>query len=419
MDASRIVSRARLILLTPKTQWPAIAAEPETVSHLYSHYIVVLAAIPALIQFLRLSIIGTATPFLGTYRVGVLSGLGGAILTYALSLIGVYIVALIVDALAPTFHAHRDRVQALKTVAYAYTASWVASMLGIVPGLGILAALAGLVYGIYLLRLGLPVTMKCPESDAVKYTAATIVCAIVVGVIMSVLTGALIGAPLGFGRTGAYGSHNSGGFAPGTPGAALQAWEKNLETASQQVTSAQQSGDATAKANAAAQMVQAALGAGGAKVEALPPERIKLFLPDSLGGLKRQESAAERNGAVGMQISKATASYSDGAARRLELEITDTASLKGLVGFATGWGGVEQDRVTDDGYEKMYREGGRLIHEKWDNRSHRGEYGLIVGDRFSVAVAGEAASVADLKSALAGVDLAGLDALRSAGVHAN
>ena len=419
MNASGIVTRARSTLLTPKAEWPTIAAEPDTVSHLYSHYIVVLAAIPAVVQFLRFSVLGVGTPFLGTYRVGLLSGLSSAVLTYALTLVGVYVVALIVDTLAPTFHGQRDRVQALKTVAYAYTASWVASILGVVPGLGLLATLAGIGYGIYLLRLGLPVTMKCPESSAVGYTVATIVCAIVVGIIMSVLTGAIIGGPLGLAGNRAYNSHSSGSFTPGTPGAALQDWAKHVEAASQQVTAAQQSGDATAKASAAAQMVQAALGAGGAKVEALPPERIKLFLPESLAGLKRTESSAERNGAAGMQISKATASYSDGSARRLELQITDTGSLRGLVGFATGWAGVEQDRETDSGFEKTYRESGQLTHEKWDNRTHRGEYGLMIADRFSVSISGEAANIGDLKSALGTVDLAGLSALREAGVQAN
>jgi hypothetical protein len=201
--------------------------------------------------------------------------------------------------------------------------------------------------------------MKCPDSKAAGYTGATIVCAIVVGVIMSVLVGAIIGTPLALGGGSANSSQSSGSFAPGTPGAAMQDWAKNLDAASKKMEAAQQSGDSTAKANAAAQMMQAALGAG-AKVEALPPERIKQFLPESLAGLKREQSSAERNGAVGMQVSKATASYSDGAAHRLQLEITDTGSLKGLVGFAGSWAGVEQDRQTDSGFEKTYRESGRL-----------------------------------------------------------
>ena len=60
--------------------------------------------------------------------------------SYALSLVGIFILALIVDALAPTFGGQKSQVQALKTVAYAYTASWIASIIGIVPGLGLLSA---------------------------------------------------------------------------------------------------------------------------------------------------------------------------------------------------------------------------------------------------------------------------------------
>jgi hypothetical protein len=200
MGASSIVSRARATLLTPTKEWPVIAAEADTVSHLYSHYIVVVAAIPAVVVFLQLAVVDLSTPLLGTYRVGLPSALGVAVLTYVLSLIDVYVLAWTVDMLAPTFEGRSDRVQALKTVAYAYTANCVASIVGIVPGLGSLATLAGIGYGIYLLRLGLPVTMKCPQSNAVKYTVATIVSVIVVGIIMSLLAALIVPA---FGGAGA------------------------------------------------------------------------------------------------------------------------------------------------------------------------------------------------------------------------
>ena len=120
---------------------------------------------------------------------------------------------------------------------------------------------------------------------------------------------------------------------------------------------------------------------------------------------------------MGVQISKAEATYSDGADHRLKLEITDTGSLKGLVGFAGGWAGVEQDHETDSGYDKTYKSNGQLVHEKWDNQSHNGEYGVIVGDRFSVTVSGKAASMDELKAALASINLSGLAALKNEGVQ--
>ena len=47
--------------------------------------------------------------------------------------------------------------------------------------LGGLIALAGLVYGIYLLYLGLPQTMKCPPERSAGYTAVAVIIAIVAG----------------------------------------------------------------------------------------------------------------------------------------------------------------------------------------------------------------------------------------------
>jgi hypothetical protein len=120
-----------------------------------------------------------------------------------------------------------------------------------------------------------------------------------------------------------------------------------------------------------------------------------------------------------MQLSKATATYSDGSNHTLNLEITDTGSLKGLVGFAAGWGGVEQDSETDTGYEKTYNSGGELVHEKWDRQSQSGEYGVVIADRFTVKVSGSAPSIDILKHAIATIDTGGLAALRNEGVQAN
>jgi hypothetical protein len=419
MDTSKIVSRARSTLLTPKTEWPVIAAEPDSVAHLYSNYILVMAAIPAIVRFLALTLIGVRVPYLGTYRVGIATGLESAILTYALALAGVYIVALIVDALAPSFNGEKNQVQALKTVAYAYTASWVASIIGIIPGLALIASIAGAVYAIYLLRVGLPFTMKCPDNRAIGYTAVTIIVAIVVAIVLSLVAGALFGTRLGLGPgVGGFSPRASGSFASGTPGAALEAYTKNLEAAGRRLGEAQQPGDTSAQPKAAQQAFGAALGSSG-HVESLPADRMKSFIPDSLGGLRRTELSATRNDALGVQVSVATASYSDGAGRNLQLEITDTGSLKGLVGFAAGWAGTEQDTETDSGYEKIYQKDGQIVHEKWDRNANQGEYSIVVANRFSVSVSGNAADINDLKTALASVNLAGLAALQNAGAKPN
>ncbi len=424
MDINKIIARAKGILLTPRTEWPIVAAEPDSIAGLFTGYILIVAAIPAIIRFLSASVIGVSVPFLGSYRVDVTAGLTMAVVSYVLSLVGVFIVALIVEALAPTFGGEKNRIQALKVVAYSYTASWVASIIGIIPGLGLIAALAGLIYGLYLLNLGLPFTMKCPPDKSLGYTVVTVIAAIIVSIVL----GLVLRSMGGYGFMGAnralsgmsmpHGNDSSGSFANGSAGAGLQAWANRVQDATKQVDAAQKSGDGNAQANAVGQMLGAALGSGG-KVESLAPDRIKPFLPDTLDGLKRTQSAAERNGALGMQISKATASYSDGANHTLNLEITDTGSLKGLVGFAAGWGGVEQESENDNGYEKTYKSGGQLVHEKWNKQSQSGEYGVVIGDRFTVDVTGNAANIDELKQAVASIDASGLEALKNVGVAAN
>ena len=410
MQISNLIGRAKSILLTPRTEWQVIAAETDTIGGIYTGYIMIMAAIPAV----KLLI---SSRFLGV------SILPIVITTYVLSLAGTFLVALIVDALAPTFGGQKDRVQALKVVAYAYTASWVAAIIGIVPGLGLLSALVGMIYGLYLLYLGLPFTMKCPAEKSLGYTVVTVIVAIVVSIVLGLIVRSI-------GGFGAFGSGPLMGILrPQATGSsvfsdhsatanALNDYANRMNDASKQLESAQKSGDAAAKANALGQFMGTALGSGG-KVESLAPDQIKTFLPEELDGLKRTQQAVERNGAMGMQISKATATYSDGANRTLQLEIVDAGSLKGVVGFASSWAGVEQESQTDSGYDKTYQSGGQLVHEQWNNSTKSGEYSSFIADRFSVKVSGQASDINDLKRAAATINTSGLAALRNSGVAAN
>lgn len=191
-DVNKIIQRAKAILLTPKTEWPIIAAEPATVVDLYKNYFAILAAIPAVFGFIKGSLIGYSL-FGGTVKVPLSMGITNMVLTYAITLGMIYILALIVDALAPSFAAERNPLQALKLVGYSYTASWIAGAAVILPFLGMLVVIAGAIYGIYLIFLGLPHTMKCPPERAGAYTAVIVVIAIVIGFIAAALIGSIAG----------------------------------------------------------------------------------------------------------------------------------------------------------------------------------------------------------------------------------
>jgi hypothetical protein len=100
---------------------------------------------------------------------------------------------LIIDGLAPTFSGQRSQIQALKVAAYSSTASWVAAIFALVPGLRLLSILG--LYSLYLLYLGLPILMKSPKEKAMGYTVVVILAAIVLFMIIWVIASRFIGVP--------------------------------------------------------------------------------------------------------------------------------------------------------------------------------------------------------------------------------
>jgi hypothetical protein len=415
MDSSKLIARVKNILLTPREEWPVIAAEPETVGGLYKNYIVLLAIIPAVAGFLKSSLIGTHVPLIGTVRIGIIAGLSGMIVQYVVSLAVVYLLALIVDALATTFGAQKNLTQALKTTVYASTASWIAGALILVPGLGWLLSLAGGIYSIYLLYLGLPATMKCAAEKATGYTVVNVICAVVMGIVV----GAVVGMVTGFGRHGGEGSSieikSDNGGTLRFDSKKIEDFGKRMEAAGKEMDAAQKSGDQQAQAKAAGKALTAMLG-NGEQVEALTSDQIKAFIPETLDGLPRASSSAERNTTLGIQVSTARASYHDEkATRTLDLEISDLGGAKGFAALA-GWAAQESEKQTDTGYEHIYHDGDRIISEKWDHQSNRGTYAVVLGQRFSVKLQGSAGSMDELKELVSGLDLAGLEALKQSGV---
>ncbi len=413
MDFNKLVARAKAILIQPKSEWPVIAEEPATVADLFKGYILWLAAASVLASFIKTAVIGHMIPFVGMVRTPIGPALISAIISLALTLASVYVMAIIVEALAPTFGGQKDRTQALKAVAYASTAAWLASIAVIVPALGWLIAIAGAVYSIYLLYLGLPHTMKSPPDKAVGYTAVSIIIAIVVWFVVGAIVGSI--TAIGLGVTGASSYiGRSVTVDKDSPLDKLEEWGKSVEEATKKLEAAQASGDQAAQQEAFAQMMGAALG-GGAAVTALRTDQLKPFLPDSLLGYARSRSSVERNSAMGLEITTATATYTDeDTGRSLDLEIVDTASAKGLLALA-GFAGMMGERETDGTVEKIFRDGDRQVREYWDRNSSSGEYSVIVGERFVVKVSGEADSVQALKAALKDVDLRKLEKLKNEG----
>jgi hypothetical protein len=184
-----LIQRVKNILTTPKTEWRVIDAEPATIGGIYKNYVMILAAIPPICLLIGLLVFGM--PYFA-FPMGYL--IAQAVVTYVLALVGCYVLALVIDALAPSFGGTKDRVKAFKVAAYSSTAAWVVGIVYLVPMLAILGILG--LYSLYLLYLGLPVLMKTPADKSVVYTVAIIVAAIVIYVVIGAIAGRLLVAML-------------------------------------------------------------------------------------------------------------------------------------------------------------------------------------------------------------------------------
>ena len=163
-----LVDRVKGILLAPKEEWLKISAETETTQSLYTGYIMILAAIGPVAMLIHSMALGVA----------------GAIVAYIVALGVTYVMALIVDALAPNFGGEKNFMQSLKLSAYSYTAVWVAGILHLLGALGGLVSLLAAIYSLYTFYLGVSVMKKCPQEKAVAYTVVVVICGIVLGAVI-------------------------------------------------------------------------------------------------------------------------------------------------------------------------------------------------------------------------------------------
>lgn len=177
-----LIQRVKDILLAPKQTWPVIEAEPADTVSLYKNYLMILAAVPAVAGFIGMSLFGFSMMGV-TIRTPFLSGLAHMVTSYVLMLVMAFVMSLIVDTLAPSFGGQKNSLAALKLVVFGGTAGMLGGIFSLIPALSMLGFIASL-YSIYLIYLGLPVLMKCPQEKAVLYTVVILLCALVAGMIV-------------------------------------------------------------------------------------------------------------------------------------------------------------------------------------------------------------------------------------------
>ncbi|MGE5259573.1 MAG: Yip1 family protein [Actinomycetota bacterium] len=387
-----LIARVKNLLLQPKDEWPKIAAEPATIGGLYSSYVVYLAAVPVLCTLVGSLVFGYGFGAF-TYRPSLFSAVTTAILQYAVQLGGVYVFALIAEALAPRFGGEKDRVSAFKLAAYSATASWLAGVFSLFPVLHVLSLLG--LYSLYLLYTGVPVVMRVPTERALAFTGTLIAVGLVIGLVLAALIGALVPVP---GPT----DMGKAGGKISLPGGVnldmdkLDKAAKRLDQMSKQA--AQPAGEGAGEASESS----------GSR--AIAPGDLKSLLPASLpGGFARTDISTASGGAAGFDFGNAKAVYAKGDAR-ITLSATDMGAIGALAALGSAFG-ANASEETATSYSKMGQVDGHMTMEEFNRETKAGKFAVIVGDRVMIEAEGSGASVDELKAAVAAVDLGQAEAL--------
>lgn len=399
-----LVERVQAILLKPKETWPVIAQDGGDVASIYKNYLVILAAIPAVAAFIGLSVVG-AGMFGVSFRVPIVAGLVNMVVGYFLSLVMVYVLSLITNALAPSFAGEKNALNAFKLIAYASTAGMVGGVFSLLPGLSMLGVLASL-YSIYLIYTGIPTLMKSPQDKAIGYTAVIIVCGIVAAVIVGVASSLLTGVGGGM-AMGGMGSPSEQTIFK-LPGTDITLDTAKIEEASRKMQEAQSKGDQAAAGKAMGDMMGAALGGKGGNP--IPPEALKAFVPVSLAGLSRTSLEARSDAAMGLTFSSVEANYAKDT-QTLDVKLQDLGAVPALAMAMGAWANSTVERETQTEVERVYKKDGVTFKEEYSKDGSRAEVAMMLGNGVLLEVTGQGIGIEPVRAALASLDVKGLLAL--------
>ncbi len=381
--------------------------------------------------------------------------------SFVFGLIGLFVLGLIIHLLAPMFAAQRDLTRAMKVAVYCVTPACVASVCSLLPALGGLIGFALLLYGLYVLYLGVVPVMSAPKERALGYTVtivlATILLSLLVGAVIG-MTGNGFGRSAGFGalsfpRTQAERQHeesaqvgNAIGNFLGTDRQGKQQLSEAIEnltqagaqadtaarapsaagtspaaaTSSAAGTSPAAGEEATRNAMTAGAGLLTALGGalgGSHRVDPVDYQTLAGFLPPALSDLKRGTAEGSNQQALGVKASSARAVYIEGN-RKVEVTIADASGVSGLMDLAEALPQTTSGS-SETGIERQTRVAGYRAHEKFDSKAQHGEIGFIVARRFQVDLVGDGVDLGALEQYASNLDLSRLAAMKDAGAHPN
>jgi hypothetical protein len=160
-----------------------------SIQTLMVNYVAVLAVVPFVA-----TLIGDSLFHLSFGGLALGYGFALAIVSYILDIVAVFVVGFIMWKLGPSFGTTTTQIRATRLAAYTFTPFFLASIFDIIPIVGGIIAFLGVLYGLYILYLGMPIVLNTPKDRVISYLIVTIVVTFVVYFIIAAIIGAITAA---------------------------------------------------------------------------------------------------------------------------------------------------------------------------------------------------------------------------------
>lgn len=187
-----ILSRAYGLIRETDKEWAQIKAEATNIPSIMLGYVAPLAAIPPICGLIGVYAFGDTYSGV-SIRPPLDAALVGALVSFVAFVAGVFMLGLLINAVADRFDGDPDDLGAQKVAAYAMTPVFLSGVFSLWPPLWWLSLFALALSG-YLLYRGLPVLMKSPQDRALGYASMVAVAGAVAFILLLALSSCVTGA---------------------------------------------------------------------------------------------------------------------------------------------------------------------------------------------------------------------------------
>ncbi|HCH69366.1 MAG TPA: hypothetical protein DE042_02505 [Colwellia sp.] len=173
----------------PKDEWQTIEKRHESLMYSLMH-ILVVSLIPSICAYYAAAHIGWTIGVGNPIKISPSSAQIMAISMYIALVLGVLLLAYLIQWMAKTFDSNPTFVQSLELAAYTATPMLMVGITTLFPVLWFvaLAGIAAVSYSVYLLYSGVPIMMNIPEDKGFIYSSSVVTCGLVLLVAIMALS---------------------------------------------------------------------------------------------------------------------------------------------------------------------------------------------------------------------------------------